>query len=112
MEDGWTKRRERRLIKGLNSERERMDATGGASSQGARGRGVGRWRPRGGPSAPRGRMHLRTRGPTTNNDTINLAEEEAGRGRLGSDRLGSDRLVGKRGRETAEMEEDGPPAKH
>ena len=35
-------RGERRLIKGLNRERERMDATGGASSQGARGRGVGR----------------------------------------------------------------------
>ena len=100
-------RGERRLIKGLNRERERMDATGGASSQGARGRGVGRWRPRGGPSAPRRGMHLRTRGPTTNNDTINLAEEEAGWGRLGSDRL-----VSKRGRETAEMEEDGPPAKH
>ena len=51
--------------------------------------------------------NLRTRGPTTNNDTINLAEEEAGWGRLGSNRL-----VSKRGRETAEMEEDGPPAKH
>ena len=96
-------RGERRLIKGLN--REGMVGTGGGVSLlSSRGRGAGGWKPRGGPSSVRGGMSLRTRGATSNNDTIHQTEEE---GRVGRDRLGS-----KRTRDQEGMEEGEPPAEH
>ena len=102
-------RGERRLIKGLNRDREGTSrtgegATGGVPLLNSRGRGAGGWKPRGGPSTGRGGMNLRNRATISDNDTINLTEEE---GRVGRDRLNS-----KRTREQDVMEEEEPPAKH